>query len=209
MKRLLTIKMILAIISLVALGAGAHYVWRIYEKNMRVRPLSQAQIAFVDLKRVRDESLGSQKFKELIERQYKQFQDEIQIQEKTLHEQYDQIKEAKIKELGEAISPKTSQALQKQKEDFERNLNELNTTIRQRKESLNQDFAKIEENIEKTIIKIVETIAHKRKLNLVFNATVLDTSVILYGGQELDITDDIIAELNKQIPTVHLGTPQS
>jgi len=174
-----------------------YYGFKFYTRP-NIMPLPRAQIAFVNLSRVNTEAQAVRHFKELIERQYKTFHDEILDKEKSLHTQYDQIREIEKK------SPEKAKGLSAKKDDLDRQVTDLDKTLRARKDSLNKSFARIQEQIEGTIRDIVTDVAKRRNLNLVFNATILDASVVLYGGSELDITDEVLRELNLKLPTVHL-----
>ncbi len=178
--------------------AGAGY--SVYQLQMRIDvvPLPSAQIAFVNLSRVNTEAQAVHHFKELIERQYKTFHEEILGREKNLQKQYEEIREIEKK------SPEQVKNLSAQKDDLDRQVTDLDKTLRARKDTLNKSFARIQEQIEGKIREIVTDVARRRNLNLVFNATILDASVVLYGGSELDITDEVLRELNLKLPTVHL-----
>ncbi|AIK95800.1 OmpH family outer membrane protein [Candidatus Odyssella acanthamoebae] len=186
-------------IALVALiGAGIYYGKGLLNYSSSVIPVPHAQIAFVNLSRVNTEAQAVKQFKELIERQYKNFHEEILGQEKRLQAEYEKI------HYLEKNNPEGAKDLKSKKDELDRQVSELDKILRSRKESLNKNFGHIQEEIEHTIREIVNNVAKRRGLNLVFNATILDASVVLYGGSELDITDEVLRELNHKLPTVHL-----
>lgn len=189
-------KLIYALIAVAILGSS-YYGYKQYTRP-EIIPLPRAQIAFVNLSRVNTEAQAVRHFKELIERQYKTFHEEILDKEKKLQQQYEEIRAV------EKQSPEKAKALKGAKDDLDRQVTDLDKTLRVRKDTLNKSFARIQEQIESTIREIVDDVAKRRKLNLVFNATILDASVVLYGGSELDITDEVLRELNLKLPTVHL-----
>lgn len=198
LKKNLTLKHVLIAISLLGLGAAGHYTWRLYQKQLKVQPLPNLQVAFVDLSRIHEDSLAYKKFKELIERQYKQFHDDIHVQEKNIREQYEKLKNQPFSTEEEG------KILQGKKEKLNHEFNELDKKIRQHKESLNDDFAKIKEKLEKTTLEIIRSLAKKRRLNLVLNGKSKTEPLILYGSEQLDMTDSVLIELNKKVPTVQL-----
>lgn len=175
-----------------------YFVWLMPQESRPLKPIPNAQIAFVNLTRIHNEAAAFVKFKELIELQYKGFKNEIHTQEKEILDEYallEQQKGTKSKEQG---------SLQKRREVLDKKMKEMSSVIHERKTALHQNFAKITDNIESAIRRIVESLAKEHHLNLVFNATVMDASVVLYGGEELDITDEVLAQLNHEIPTVQL-----
>ncbi len=182
---------------LVVVAVGGYYGYKLSVKR-DVVPLPSAQIAFVNLSRVNTEAQAVRHFKELIERQYKSFHEEILDREKQLQKQYEEIRDIEKK------SPEKAKTLSAKKDDLDRQVTDLDKTLRARKDTLNKSFARIQEQIEGQIREIVTDVAKRRNLNLVFNATILDASVVLYGGSELDITDEVLRELNLKLPTVHL-----
>ncbi len=193
------ILLIFALLSVAAaIGASSHYAWRNYQKSLRLKTIPNAQIAFVNLTRIHNEATAFVRLRELIERQYKDFKNEITSQEKEILDQHAILEQQKNQKAKE------KEDLQKRKEELDKKMREMSSVIHERKTALHQNFAKITDNIETTIREIVNSLAKKHQLNLIFNATVMDASVVLYGGDELDITDEVLTQLNKAIPTVHL-----
>lgn len=184
--------------TIAVISVGTYYSYRCIRITQPLIPAPYTQIAFVNLSRVNTEAQAVKHFKELIERQYKNFHEEILAKEKNLQIEYNKIHQL------EKANPEQAKELKKQKDILDRQVSDLDKTLRDRKESLNKSFAHIQEEIEQTIRDIVNDVAKKRGLNLVFNATILDASVVLYGGSELDITDEVLQELNHKLPTVHL-----
>lgn len=198
MERPLNLKNTLIILSLIILTASGYYAWQVSRMSVNLKPIPNAQIAFVNLTRIRNEATAFVKFKELIEHQYKEFKDEIHTQEKEILDEYALLEQQK------GLKGKEKGPLQKRREELDKKMKEMSSVIHERKTALHQNFSKITENIEASIRRIVESLARKNQLNLIFNATVMDASVVLYGGEELDITDEVLAQLNKEIPTVQL-----
>ena len=93
--------------------AGGYYGYKHYNK-IEIMPLPSAQIAFVNLSRVNTEAQAVHHFKELIERQYKTFHEEILDREKNLQKQYEEIREIEKK------SPEQAKNLSAQKDDLDR-----------------------------------------------------------------------------------------
>ncbi|WP_010297324.1 OmpH family outer membrane protein [Candidatus Odyssella thessalonicensis] len=185
-------------IVLTVIGAVTYFLPKAFNGSVRSVSVPSAQIGFVNLSRVKTEAQAMRHFRELIERQYKIFHEEILSKEKKLQAEYEEIRKL------EKDTTETTKDLKAKKDNLDRQISELDKILRSRKESLNKSFAQIVEEIEQTIREIVNNVAKRRTLNLVFNATILDASVVLYGGPELDITDEVLEELNHRLPTVHL-----
>jgi outer membrane protein len=189
---------ILLLIVLAVLGSASYKIWKASTSHNLRHSVPEAHIALVNMPHIRNEASAFIAFRDLIERQYKIFHNEIIELETNLRERYALIKE---KELNHQTLPKD---LKQAKDQLDKEVSKLEKTIRQRKEKLAQDFETINQEIETKLQEILKRIAHERHLNLVFNATTIGDSVVLFGGKELDISEEIISKLNKELPTVHL-----
>lgn len=169
-----------------------------FYKGTATLPAPNISIGIVNLSVIRNEGLVFKSFKELIDAQYKAYHSEFLQEEDSLRKNYDEIKRL------ESTGKKSTAELQKRRSELDQKVAEVEKNIREKREKLNTSLAVIKDEIEQTIQEIVIDVSKKRNLNLVFNATILDAPVLLYGGQELDITPDILEELDKRLPKVHL-----
>lgn len=186
---------LLSLSVVLCLSLGAYYF---HGQVLRLKSIPSAQIAFVNLSRIRNEATSLIKLRELVEESYKKFKDEIHSQELAIREEH------KILESQKGRSAKDKAELQKRRQSHDKKIKEMSSIIQEKKNKLNETFSKITESIEIEIQEIVNLLAKEHHLNLVFNSSTMDTSVILYGGEDLDITDEVLAQLNKRMPTVHL-----
>lgn len=181
----------------VTLGVITYKCWRTFlHRSHHIH--TQPNIAIVNLSKIRSEAKAFANFRDLIERQYKIFHTEIIEKENQLRNRYGKIK------LLENNTASSDPSLKEQKDRLDKEVQQLEKTIKQRKERLNQDFEIVNQEIENKLQEIVTRIAHDRHLNLILNATIMDASVVLHGGKELDISEEVISKLNKELPTVHL-----
>ncbi|WP_032112248.1 OmpH family outer membrane protein [Candidatus Paracaedibacter symbiosus] len=169
-----------------------------YYKAPIISPPPQVAVGIVNLSVIRNEGLVFKSFQELIAEQYKRFHSEILAQENELRASFDEIKRL------ESTAKKPAAELQQRRSQLDQKVIELEKNIRDKKEKLNASLAAATNEIEQTIHEIVVEIAKNRGLNLVFNATILDAPVLLYGGKELDITPDILEALDQRLPIAHL-----
>lgn len=156
-------------------------------------PLS---VGIVNLSRVKNEAFAFQNFKTLIENRYAAFHDEIRDQELKLRKEYDTLQGNQSTE--KAPTPE----FLKKKEEFDKRVAEMDAIVRQRKEQLNNEFSLISAQIEDKLKMIIEKLGQTQNLNLILNATILDATVVLYGGKDIDMTDEVIQILNKEMPTI-------
>lgn len=191
-------KIVLFSILLIGIGTSVYQTKKYIKHESHTAPVPTAHIAFVNLTRLNTEAKAFIQFKELIKRQYNSFHEEILSKEKKLQSEYEEIRQI------EKNHPEQAKELKTKKDDLDHQVSDLDKILKSRKESLNKSFDHIREEIELAIRDIVTQVAKRRGFNLVFNATILDASVVLYGGSELDITDEVLQELNHKLPTVHL-----
>lgn len=168
-----------------------------YKKPINSPPPPIA-VGIVNLSVIRNEALVFKNFTDLINAQYKTFHSELLSQETDLRKSYDEIKHI------ESTSKTSSPDLQKRRSEIDQKVSELEKNIRDKKDKLNASLASLKGKIDQTIQEIIVDVSEKHHLNLVFNATILDAPVVLYGGKELDITSEIIENLDQRLPTVHL-----
>lgn len=189
-----TVSLSLICISFLAMKRG--YNEGDYKES--IIPPKKIAVGTVNLSVIRNEALVFTSFKELIAEQYKTFYTELQEEEGALRKSFEEIK--KQESTGKKLTPE----LQKRRSELDQKIVELEKKIREKKDRLNASLANATNEIEQTIHAIIIEVAKKYKLNLVFNATILDAPVVLYGGEELDITPQILEELDRRLPTAHL-----
>lgn len=191
------LKAVIALGLATLLVAGSAYAWKFWGNKVPPQH-SSARIGLINLNRIRNEATAFTKFKEIIERQYKAFHTEISGTQNDLRQKYQEVKDL------EKSSNKSGIELQKLKGQLDVQVADLEKHVRERKEKLSDSFSIITAEIESTIKTIIDKISQKKQLNLVLNTNGSDGAVVLFSGDELDITDEILHELDKQLPTVHL-----
>lgn len=168
-----------------------------YKKATPLPPLTLS-IGTVNLSTIRNEGLVFKSFKDSIDNQYKAYHSEVLREEESLRKSYNEIKRL------ESTGKKTTAELEARRTELNQKVAELEKSIREKREKLNTNLTLVRNEIEQTIQDVIIDISKKRNLNLVLNATILDAPVLLYGAEEFDITPEILEELDKRLPKVHL-----
>jgi len=155
------------------------------------------KIAFVDTQTVFDKTKLGKQYQGIVREYYDSRKkildidaDEIQ----KLQEDYSKQKQAKLltdkaqKEKEETISHKIS--------DFQKKRDEFSGEISKKNEELSNDF-------NKQMIVVLKDIAKKEKVALVLTKTInvlskAEVPSILYGDEDLDLTDKVIAGMDKK-----------
>jgi len=154
------------------------------------------KIAFVDTQKVFDQTKVGKKYQGVLKEYYESRKkildidaDEIQKLREDYGKQSAVLKPEIRKEREESISRKIS--------DFEKKRSEFNNELAKKNEELSAEF-----NQEMTAI--LKDMAKKEKISLILNRTINvlskgEVPAVLYGDDELDLTDKVVVELDKKL----------
>lgn len=153
------------------------------------------KIAFVDTQTVFDKAKLGKKYQGILKEYYESRKkildidaDEIQKLREDFGKQQAVLKPDARKEKEESIGRKIS--------DFEKKRSEFNNELSKKNEELSSEF-----NQEMTVI--LKDMAKKEKISLILNRTINlvskgEVPAVLYGDEELDLTEKVIVELDKK-----------
>ncbi len=168
------------------------------QRSTKTTTYVNVAVGVIDTKRLREEILIYQQFREILEKSHRESHAEALKYETELREEYDHL--AKIEEQGK------SQALSKdvieKKEAFERNYQSVQQKIVNTKEKLDQKFTSISEKIEKMIQEKIQVIVLEKKIDLLINSHGQDFAIVLHANKNIDITTEVIEKINKKVPTL-------
>jgi Skp family chaperone for outer membrane proteins len=182
---------IIFIAALVLLGL---FLYKNYPQNISSGEAT-VKIAIIDSARIKNKSKPFLKVRELLESEHTKAHDEIAKQEQELRKEFEDLKRtkaeaAKMKEL---------------KEEFDKKLGALEQTVLQKREKLTKEFAKITSDLENQLKKIIQDIAQKQSIHIVLNKYIQETQAILYSSSALDITEEVIERLDKEVPPIQIS----
>ncbi len=176
MKKALVLAIVLLTASSVALAAGG-------------------KIAYIDTQVVFDKTKLGKKYQGVLKEYFESRKkildldaDEIQKLREDYQKQSAVLKPEARKEKEETIGKKIS--------DFEKKRNEFNGELSKKNEELSTEF-------NQEMMAILKDMAVKEKISLVLNRTINvsqkgEIPAVLYGDQDLDLTDRIIVEMDKK-----------
>ena len=151
--------------------------------------------AFVDTQAVFDKAKVGKKYQGILKEYYESRKkildldaDEIQKLREDYTKQSSILKPDARKEKEEMISRKIN--------DFEKKRNEFNNELAKKNDELSSEF-----NQEMTAV--LKDLAKKEKISLILNRTISimskgEVPSVLYGEADLDLTEQLIAELDKK-----------
>lgn len=150
-------------------------------------PALAQKIGFVDLQKALNMSTAGQKAKEEISGKFKSYQDELTSRQEELK---------KLKEDLEKQSILLSEDARAQKErDFQRKLKDFQRFAKDVEEELQQKDAFHTRQILEELQEIISTIGKKEGYTVILERT---ESSVLYGDESVDLTDQVIKELNSR-----------
>lgn len=146
------------------------------------------KIAVIYAERIKKESIPYQHFEQFFNEEREKLHLEFVEKENKLRSDYEiQKKNKREKKL-----------VDRSESDFNEKVKNLDNEIIQRKE----DFARIMqenvEHLESSLKDSIQDVVKRYGFNLVLNAEVYEKILVLYADSGFDITDEIIANLNKK-----------
>jgi outer membrane protein len=155
------------------------------------------KIAFVDTQSVFDKSKLGKQYQSIVREYYESRKkildmdaDEIQ----KLQEDYTKQKQAKL--LNDKAQKEKEEMINRKINDFQKKREEFSGEISKKNEELSNDF-------NQQMVVVLKTIAKKEKVSLVLTKTInvlskAEVPSVLYGDDDLDLTDKVIAEMDKR-----------
>ncbi len=156
-------------------------------------PLSAnaAGIAVLNIQQIMQESLAAKSVKAVLEGQQKSFQAEMTSKEQSL--------QAKEKELAGQRSVLAPEEFEKKVKDFRTQATAAQREVQTKKAKLDKAFAEALADIQKEVVGIVSEQAKEKGYD-----AVMPTSQLLYAAPALDITAEVLSQLNQRLPKVQV-----
>ena len=160
-----------------------------------VAAAESTRIAVVDVQGLMATAKAGKSIQEQINQQRDSFKNEFAKIEKELGEMQ--------KKLADEKSAKPEEQSARKKE-FETRLMEANKLVQQRRQTLEKGAAEASLNLRKEIVKVVAGIADKEGYDLV-----ITSQNVIVNDKAMDITDQVLAALDKQLPDMKLKLDSS
>jgi outer membrane protein len=151
------------------------------------------KIAMVDVAKIIRDSLAAQSLREQLDKIRRKERDKISKLEDTLRDSRQEVDRQRT-----VLSP---EAYGKKVQEWERKSSAHVREVEKRKQELDIAFEKSLVKIQNVLLKIIQTVADEKEINLVFTR-----NQVLFVDADMNITDTVMASLNKQLATVKLAT---
>ena len=163
--------------------------------SAQAQQMEPTVVAVVDLQHLMRASRAGQTIESQMESLRQSFADTVTQQEGVLRQE-----ERDLQEQAALLAP---DVLAERRRQFEEKVVELQRDVRNRQQGLEQTYAGGVGQVRQVIIDILTQMIEERGIDLVVPQT-----AVLVGTRTLDITDEVLARLDQELPSVTL-TPQS
>ncbi|MDD5585457.1 MAG: OmpH family outer membrane protein [Alphaproteobacteria bacterium] len=148
-------------------------------------------IAIVDVQRILEESLAAKTVQQQLESQRAKFQNEISGDETGLRQAEQELAKSRDSVSPDVFADKEQQLRQK--------FLKVERRVQVRRKALDQAFTDSMNVVKKNLLDIVSAIARERGVNMA-----LVKQQALWSDKRMDITDEVLARLNKALPQVQV-----
>lgn len=153
-----------------------------------------ATIAVLDYQTVLRTCAACQQIRQKVESYREEFQNEIAGEETRLKRA-----EQALQQQRTILSP---EAFEEKRRKFERDVIDTQRTAQDRIRQLERTFNVAQAQVQEAIIPIVQDMTRKMGFNVV-----VDKSQVLFARRQLDITEEVLKELDARLPRVEVPKP--
>jgi outer membrane protein len=153
--------------------------------------LPPAVAAVIDYQRILREAKAAQAIRDQVETRRKLYQDQIAKEEQRLHEA--------DKELARQRGILSAEAFAERRSAFETEVAAVQRMVQERRRQLDQVAASSLNEVRSAMIEVVGELSDARGFNLV-----VPTSGLLLFSPKIDLTDEVLARLDRKLPNVRV-----
>jgi len=151
--------------------------------------VADPKIGIVDVQRVLRDAKASKGILPQFEKLRNEFQTKVRDQERKLRDAE--------RELAQQRAILAPEAFAQKRREFSEQARQIQQAVQQRRRDLDQAFNATRNLILKNMLIVTQGLAEERKLNMV-----MDGKFVFISAKSLDITDEVIARLDKRLPVV-------
>jgi len=148
-------------------------------------------IAIIDVEEVLKNSTVMKQVQEEISKKEKSYQEQINKKQKDL--------ESDLKRIESKKSVLAEDALNKEKEQFSKNFNDLKSEFESKQKILKNAYAEAVVKIDEKINEIINKISKEKNIDLIIPA-----SEVIYYDAKLDISAEVLTELNSRMKSLEV-----
>lgn len=156
--------------------------------------LPKAVVAILDYQYVMRESAAAKDIRQQIQTYRQTYQQGISDDEEALRRE-----EQELKQQRAVLTP---EAFDEKRQAFERKVIDMQRQVQDRTRQLDRSFNAAMSQVQDAVVPIVKELTTEMGFNVV-----VDKSQVLFAKKALDITEQVVAELDKQLPHVEVPKP--
>jgi outer membrane protein len=153
--------------------------------------LPPAVVAVIDYQRILREAKAARAIRDQVESRRQLYQDEIAGEEQRLHEA--------DKELARQRGVLSAEAFAERRSAFEAEVAAVQRMVQERRRQLDQVAASSLNEVRSAMIEVVGELSDARGFNLV-----VPTSGLLLFSPKIDLTDEVLARLDRKLPNIRV-----
>ena len=153
-------------------------------------------IIVIDTQRILWESVAVKSIQSQIEKQRSDYQNELKEKEQALRE--------RDQELMRQSTILSAEVFAQKKRELEEELGAMQRQIGEKRKSFNKAFNEAMKQVQTVLVDITRDIAKGRQADLV-----LQRATVVYVRPEMEITEEALARLNQDLPSVALPALQN
>lgn len=151
-----------------------------------------ADIVTINIQSILGDSAAAKNAKSQIDAKRNQYQNELKKIEEQLRKE-DQT----LSEQRSLLSP---EALEAKKREFAQQVTNAQKEVQEKRERLGEAYNDAVGDIQEAVMKIVANMAKERGFKVV-----IPTNNLVYATPDLDITQEVLTQLNKDLPKVSIS----
>lgn len=150
------------------------------------------KVAVVDIQKIVQESTATKDIQKQIEKKKNEFQASINKQEESLMKQ-DQ-------ELSKQKASLSADKFEEKRKEFKTKVAQTQRDVQKKRAQLESAYADALAKVQKSVLEIIKGMASDKGFTLA-----LPSSQVLYYHGTMDISDEVLEKLNKQLPKVDVS----
>jgi len=160
--------------------------------ELSARPTyAETKIAVVDIDSILASSKAAKSVKAQVDKKRKTFLKSVKKQEDKLR--------VEQKEIEKKRADMSKEDLGKAAQGFEKRRIEARNSLQKKKSGLDKSYSKAMNKLTDTITEVCQKIADEQEIDLI-----ITRQNIIIGSKSLDITSDVMAQMNKKLPSLTL-----
>ncbi len=153
---------------------------------------AEEKIAILDIERIAKEAQAVRHIQKVVSKKQDEFQAEINKKQ--------QVLEAEQKKIEAKKTILSKEAFEKEQNNFVKKVEELKEFVAKKQASLKKSSTDSMEKVNEKMKEVVEAIAKEKQLTLI-----LPANQVVFSVEGLDITDEVLKNLDKKISKVSVS----